>query len=251
MAIGLTNEQSHAHSVSTLEILNRYQSYMDNIKNVTDMGCGMGLDAEWFATLTKKDDNSPRNIKVNAVDLNLDTTRLIKHPNITYYKENFNNSSITSNSQDLLWAHNSLQYSLTPFNTLIHWREILKTDGMMFITVPYNFRVYNNKETLSIDTTYTNGCYYNWTMGNLILNLVLAGFDCRNGHFKIDKEQNWLQAAVYKLPFRPKPSINWYELCDQQLLPLTIENSIRLNGNFNEADIVVEWIDRTQYMLSI
>jgi len=250
MSISLSYEQSHIHSVNTLKILNRYQSYVDNIKNVCDMGCGIGLDAFWFANLMK-DDDTHRNINVNAVDINLDTTRLLSHPNIKYHHADFNNTSIVASTQDLIWAHSSLQYSLSPFVTLMHWWDLLKDDGMLLITVPYNFSIYNNKEILNVNSTYSNGCYFNWTMGNLILILAASGFDCRFGHFKIDKESNYLQAAVYKLTEKPDPYMNWYDMCDQKMLPVTVENSIRQNGNFNDIDIVVEWIDRTQYMLSI
>ena len=148
MSIGLSYEQSHIHAINTLKILNRYQSYMDNIKNITDMGCGIGLDAFWFANLTKED-NTQRNIKVNALDINLDPARLPSHPNIKYYKEDFNRTSIPIETQDLIWAHNSLQYSLSPLHTLMHWWALLKNDGMLFITIPYNFSVMNNKEIVS------------------------------------------------------------------------------------------------------
>jgi SAM-dependent methyltransferase len=243
-------EQSHRHAVETLTALNRYQDFMDNIKIVADMGCGTGLDAEWWGRLTK-DDGTSRNIQVNAIDRKLEWHSLSRNDNINYIEADFSTSGLEPNSHDLVWAHNSLQYSLSPIGTLIHWHSILKPDGMLLVTVPFNFKIYNNKDMLNVNSTYTNGCYFNWTMGNLIMTLVGSGFDCRNGHFKIDKVNNWIQASVYKLPEEPNPYMNWYEMCDRKLLPLSVENSIMKTGNFDDIDIVVEWIDRTQYMLTV
>lgn len=250
MSTIINSKQSHIHAVETLSALNRYQDFMDNIKTVADMGCDIGLDSKWWSELSKEDGTN-RNIQINAIDRKLEWHALFRHNNINYIEADFSNTGLESNSHDLIWAHNSLQYSLSPIVTLIHWHNILKTDGMLLVTIPFNFNIYNNKDILNVNCTYTNGCYFNWTLGNLIMTLVGAGFDCRNGHFKIDKVNNWIQSAVYKLPQDPNPYMNWYDMCDRKLLPLSIENSIMKNGNFEDVDIVVEWIDRTQYMLTI
>lgn len=241
---------NHAHSLETLNLLNLYQDYMDNIQNVSDMGCGYGYDSAWFAQL-HSDSGVDRKIKVNAVDIHLDHIYTSKHDNITYIQQDFGSTGIEHNSQDLIWAHNSLQYSLAPMYTLFHWWQLLKEEGMLLVTIPYNFGVDTHKDRLKVETIYYNSCYYNWTMGNLIMNLVATGFDCRNSHFKIDKENGYLYASVYKLPELPNPSMNWYEMCDRKILPLSIEKAVMGNGNFKETDIVCEWIDRTQYMLSL
>ena len=60
-----------------------------------------------------------------------------------------------------------------------------------------------------------------------------------------------MYACVYKLPELPTPGTNWYHFADKKLLPLSIEKEIMKNGTFKETDIVVEWIDRSQYMLSL
>jgi hypothetical protein len=122
---------------------------------------------------------------------------------------------------------------------------------MMIISVPYNYYIHNNKDILNVGQTYYNSSYFNWSMGNLIITLVATGFDCRQAHFKLDRVSGWLHAAVYKLPTQPNPSLDWYDMCDQKLLPLSIENAIMKNGTFKDADIVVEWLDRSQYILSV
>ena len=231
-----------------LNHLYEYDSFLDSIQTVADMGCGIGVDSYWWATLPKIDE-SPRNIKVNAVDNALDLIRCYQHENINYIAADFSNSGLPLNSQNLIWAHNSLQYSLNPLTTLSHWHDILTVDGMLVISVPYYFYMNTHNDITNVSTTYVNGCFFNWTMGNLIMSLAATGFDCREAHFKIDRTENWLQAAVYKLPKKHPINTNWYDLLPY--LPLTVEQALIKKGTFQESDIQVTWIDRSQYMLNI
>lgn len=235
---------------ATLNILNRYQDFIDNIEVVADMGCGQGDDAWWWANLTKED-GTARNIQVNAVDIKLQRHALLRHNNIQYIEKDFSYSELEPNSQDFLWAYNSLQYSIKPIDTLLHWWEIMKPEAMLLVTVPYNYTVDNHREFLKVNSTYHNGCLFNYTLSNLIMMLAVTGFDCRNSHFRFDRAEKTIQAAVYKLTTIPNPNMDWYEMCEKQLLPLCIEQNIMQKGKFDDIDLVVEWIDRTQYMLSI
>ena len=70
-------------------------------------------------------------------------------------------------------------------------------------------------------------------------------------HFKIDKNNGYIQAEVYKLTEKISVDMNWYDMCDKKMLPLCLEEAIMKNGNFKESDIVCEWIDRTQYILKV
>ena len=73
---------SHAHSLKILNTLREYDTFLESLTVVADMGCGTGLDAEWFATLTTRDENpEPLNYIVYAVDqhinrLEVDTKKL-------------------------------------------------------------------------------------------------------------------------------------------------------------------------------
>jgi len=177
--------------------------------------------------------------------------RVKHHQNIHYLTSDFTLTDLPENSQNLIYAHNSFQYSLSPIHTLMHWHSLLKVDGMLIISIPYNFYIHDNNSIQTSGQTYYNSCYFNYGLGNLIMLLVSMGFDCRHGHFKIDKERGWIHAAVYKLNIAPNPTVDWYTLCDQHLLPLSIENAVIKNGTFKEADIVVQWLDRSQYILSV
>jgi SAM-dependent methyltransferase len=246
----MTPAQSHQHSLETLNTLNKYQDFMDNLKEITDMGCGYGHDALWFADLIDNQ-NLPRNIKVNAVDLSIDPQSVQYHQNISYRTVDFTATGLASNSQDFVNAHNCLQLSLSPFHTLLHWHDIMRVDAMLLISIPYNYYVDNHREIQKLDTVYKYNSYFNWTMGSLMMTLVATGFDCRHGYFKLDTASGWIQAAVYKLPDTPKPNMSWYDMCDQKILPLCIEQQILKNGTFKETDIICEWIDHSQYILAL
>lgn len=237
-------------NLETLNSLNQYPNFISNIKVVADMGCGISNDALWWANLTDERGNL-RDIKINAIDQTISRLQVVKHPNITYKECNFSNTGLKNNSHDFIWAYNSLQYSLSPLHTLSHWWEIMKVDAMLLVTLPYNFNVDNHRDILKVDTEYQHNCYFNWTMGNLIMSLIITGFDCRDSHFKIDRDQKYIQAAVYKLPEQVDINMSWYQMCDKKMLPLCIEEAIMKNGNFKETDIICEWIDRTQYILKV
>ena len=250
MANFLTAEQSHQHSLETLEILNQYQDFMDGIKTVADMGCGTGLDSKWFAELVDINGLN-RNIQVTAIDSVLEKSALARHPNIQYIQTDYTASELEFGSQDFVWAHDSFQLAISPFHTLSHWWQIMKTDAMLAITVPSNFYVLNHRDRQTVDIEYTNGAYFNWSLGNLIISLATCGFDCRAGHFKIDRQRGWIHAAVYRTDSPPNIQTNWYNLLDSDRLPLTIHQSLMRNGTFKESDLVVDWIDRSQYIASL
>ncbi len=78
-------EKSHAHSLETLNILYEYDDFMESINTLVDLGCGQGLDLEWWATRTTRDDNpKPLNIKCTGVDILSSLPVAKKYPNITY-----------------------------------------------------------------------------------------------------------------------------------------------------------------------
>ena len=142
------------HNVETLTTLNQFQDFIDNIEVVADMGCGLGTDAIWWTSLVD-DYGDQRNIKVNAIDREIDKLRNKRHTNINYMESDFSNTGLESNSHDFVWAYNSLQYSLNPIQTLSHWWDIMKVDAMLLITLPYNFSVNDHRDILKVDAEYS------------------------------------------------------------------------------------------------
>ena len=65
-------ESSHEHSLEILNVIYGYDSFLDSLRVIADMGCGGGLDSKWFAELWTRDEPpEPRNYTVYAVDQNI------------------------------------------------------------------------------------------------------------------------------------------------------------------------------------
>ena len=247
----LSTELSHQHSLETLEVLSRYPDFLRRLGTVCDMGCNIGLDSIWWATLTREDGTTPLDITVTAVDVTIDQKNIKRHKNINYVESNFTNINLPAQSQDFVWAHNSLQFSTDPFKTLNEWWRLMSMDAMLLVSIPYQFSVNNHRDISKPDVYHTYNSFFNWSLGNLIMTLAATGFDCREGHFKIDRQAGWIQAAVYKIPKKFNDTPNWYQMCEEKMLPVSIEQAIMKNGCFHETDIVCEWIDRSQYILAV
>jgi len=48
--------QLDRHSLPILETIRQYDTFLESLKNVADMGCGTGEDIAWWATLENYDD---------------------------------------------------------------------------------------------------------------------------------------------------------------------------------------------------
>lgn len=245
--------QSHQHSLEVLNLLAEHHDFMESIKTIADMGAGVGADANWWATRASEDDQGqsrPLNIKVHAVDLD-SANKNATHKNVKWHSADFSRTNLAKNSIDLIWSHDSFQYSQNPIETLHHWYDIMKQDAMLCLVVPFNFDLYFFKNQPRIIAKVEPGRYFNYTPANLILLLASAGFDCRAGHFKYEPNNPWFYAAVYKSNQKPQKYINWYDLLDTKLLPLSFEKPIMSKGYVSDTDLIVEWIDHSIYNLAL
>ena len=144
-----------------------------------------------------------------------------------------------------------LQQASDPIVSLSHWHSLLRKDGMLAITMPYNHRIHTFRNDTRIDSIMQPGCYYNHGPASLVLMLASAGFDCRYSHFNFYHGMEWMQAIVYKGDAQPQRAMSWYDLLDKKILPLSAEKAIESTGILRDTDLVVEWIDRNVRNLSI
>ena len=238
-------ELSHAHSQSVLETLYEYDDFMQSVGTLIDMGCGAGLDLEWWATRTTRDESkTPLNIRCFGVDL-LESLPVAHHyKNIQYCHQNFEDPiGIRKTKFDVVWCHDAFQYAINPFVTLANWWNIINNDGMLAIIVPqttnmeFNFQAFDQPDH----------CYYNWTMVSLIHVLSVSGFDCAGGFFKKSPVDNWLHAVVYKSQHKPMDprTTRWYDLVEKNLLPASAAESIQRYGYVKQRDLVLPWLDKS------
>jgi SAM-dependent methyltransferase len=238
-------EQSHAHSLNTLEALYEYDDFMESVGVMGDVGCGRGLDLEWWATRTSRDEQRrPLNIKCIGIDQAPELSIVHKYPNIQYQSQDFETDILKQKRTfDLLWCHDSFQYVINPFQTLSHWWQAMSPDGMLIIIVPQSTNIEYRKQAFD----QRDYCYHNWTMVSLIHTLAVSGFDCADGFFQKRPHDPWLHAVVYRsrqAPMDPRTT-SWYQLCDLGLIPQSAQNSVQRHGYLRQRDLLLPWLDRS------
>lgn len=238
-------EDSHSHSLQTLDLLYGYDDFMESIATMVDIGCGPGLDLEWWATRTTRDDDPmPLNIRCTGVDLLDRCPAANRQPNINYQRCDFETKIPTYKDRkfDLLWCHDAFQYAVDPLGTLARWRDIASDDAMLVIIVPQT----TNIQFKDLDFIQPNGCYYHHTLPSLIHMLAINGWDCKDGFFLKRPEDPWLHAVVYKSsqgPLDPRTT-TWYELAERNLLPESACAGISRYGYLRQQDLFLPWLDR-------
>lgn len=240
------NEQhSHAHSLETLNTLYEYDDFMQSIGTLADMGCGTGLDIEWWATRTTRDEaRTPLNIRCTGFDIQNRLALAQKYRNIQYQNQDFEEPLIVGTRKfDVIWCHDSFQYVIDPFRTLTQWREAMSQDGMLIIIVPQTTNLEHRVQAFD----QRDGCYWHWTMTNLIHVLAVTGWDCAAGFFKKSVSDPWLHAVVYKglhEPLDPRTA-RWYDLAEQGRLPESAVRSIEKHGYLRQRDLMLPWLDKS------
>ena len=250
MALFKNAYASHEHSLEILNLLYGYDSFLDSLKVVADMGCGAGFDSNWWATLETRDDPpEPRNYIVYAVDND------IKQIDPDFAKANKNFVPISQDmetinlprSADLIWCHDSFQYVRNPLDTLATWRRSLNENGMLVLSIPQT--TYLQLDRLTVENH--NGQYYSYNMLNLMYMLAVSGFDCRDAYFYRKPETPWLYAAVYASSHQPMTTnATWYDLMDRGLVNDSVMNSVNNYGYARLEDIVVHWLDKNIYQIT-
>jgi len=231
---------------STLDLLASYDTFMESINRLIDMGCGTGADLEWWATRVLEDDDGnqiPLNIKCTGVDLNKELPIAQNYKNIVYERRDFELITPDSDKKryDVIWSNNAFQYALTPIETLRKWRNMLTEGGMLALIVPSTTEITYNR----IDFIQHDYVYYNYTTVSLLHMLALTGFEC--AFMEKLPGDPWIKAVVYKTdiePFDPRTT-QWYQLAETNLLPESAIQSINRFGYLRQQDLVLEWLDHS------
>jgi SAM-dependent methyltransferase len=251
MGLFKNSYDSHAHSLEVLELIYGYDSFLDSLTSVADLGCGAGLDAEWWATLETRDDPpEPRNYIVYAVDKDikqLDTVILAENKNIIPIEGDFEKFGMLPRRVDLIWSHDSLQYSANPIDCIANWKRSLNVNGMLMLTVPQDTYQYNNRMVM---TSYS-AQPYSFNILNLMYMLAVNGFDCNDAYFYRKENSPWLYAAVYATDQEPlPPTTSWYELSERALINDSLAASVNRFGYARLEDLVVTWLDKNFYKIT-
>jgi SAM-dependent methyltransferase len=233
-----------------LNTLYQYDDFMESIKSIVDLGCGSGLDLEWWATASTRDDSPvPLNISCLGIDV-IDTPAVArKYSNATYQQVDFETEFQPQKTNfDILWCNDAFQYCLNPMSTLGRWRKIAATGAMIVLIVPQTTNFKQKQQQFF----QPSGCYYHHTMISLIHMLATTGWDCRNGFFLPFRDESWNCAVAYKSehePLDPKTT-TWYQLDELGLLPESVSKSVKAHGYPVQHELLLPWLDKSlNYLL--
>ena len=232
---------------STLELLGSYDSFMESVDSVADMGCGnTGEDLIWWATRALEDDDGnfiPLNINCVGVDVVDKVSEIKSYKNITYRKKNFEELELykTDKPFDVIWSNNSFQYALDPLSTLKTWRNIMSDGGMLALVVPSTTEFEYNR----VNIAQPEYVYHHYTTVNLMHMLAINGFDC--AFMQKLPGDPWIKVIAYKSDIEPMDprTTRWYHLAETGLLPQSAVESINRFGYLRHQDLVLEWLDRS------
>jgi SAM-dependent methyltransferase len=240
------HEESHQHSLQTLNTLFEYDDFMESIGTLIDLGCGTGLDLEWWATRTTRDEAPiPLNIRCTGVDQGPAPAVVRKYSNIAYNILDFESTEKMSKKSkfDVLWCHDAFQYCINPLATLAKWNHIAEDGGMLIMAVPQT----TNMDIRQLSFVQPSGCYYHHTVVSLMHMMAVNGWDCKSGFFLKKPNDDFVHVIAYKsdhAPMDPKTT-TWYELAEKNLLPETAAESVQRHGHVRQQDLVLAWIDKS------
>jgi SAM-dependent methyltransferase len=240
------HDESHQHSLQTLNTLFEYDDFMESIGTLVDLGCGPGLDLEWWATRTTRDDIPiPLNIRCTGIDQGPAPAVVRKYSNIVYNGLDFESTEKLSKKSkfDVLWCHDAFQYCVNPLATLAKWNHIAEDGGMLIMAVPQT----TNIDIRQLSFVQPSGCYYHHSVVSLMHMLAVNGWDCQSGFFLKKPNDDFIHVIAYKSDHAPMdPKITtWYELAERNLLPETAAASVQRHGHVRQQDLVLAWIDKS------
>ena len=238
-------KESHEHSLKTLNSFYEHDDFMESIGTLVDLGCGNGLDLEWWATRTTRDNSpQPLNIQCTGVDQLEAVPVAHKYENIVYQRTDFEIEvrPPADKKFDILWCHDAFQYCMNPVATLSKWWSIASDGGMLAIVVPQT----TNIDRRQFAFTQQDGCYYHYSLVSLIHMLAVSGWDCKEGFFLKEPGDAFLHAVVYKSEHNPMDprTTRWYDLVDKKLLPESADKSVMKYGHLDQRDLVLPWLNK-------
>lgn len=236
--------ESHTHSKEILDLLYDHDDFMDSIQSVLDAGCGEGHDIKWWANSETRDDIPDKhNYRCIALDKDINRFDVTENvPKNLHTQEGDFETCVISRPVDLVWCHNSLQYTENPAAALRNFNKFISPGGVLVLSVPQTVNIEFNRWS----SKCLPGQPFSFTISNLIYMLACAGFDCKDGMFMKEADSPWLNVMVYKSEHKPVKTTDttWYELMDKKLLPATADKAVMRFGYLPQSELITRWINQ-------
>lgn len=234
-----SDEESHQHSLETLQLIEKYEDFMQSVKVVYDMGCGSGFDTNWWATRINPRTERPYGIQCYGMDID---KRLKIHlrDNLKFVLGDFEQYD-PGIKADLIWSHDSFRFSTNPLGTLNIWNKQLNPGGALFLITPQTYITDKQGSHQARSISYS---YFYFNITNLMYMLAVSGFDCRTGHFFKKPNDPWIHCMVYKTdnPELDPKNTNLADLINLNVLPDSAVVGIKTSGEIRQEDIFTHWI---------
>ncbi len=139
----------------------------EGIQHVVDLGAGLGRHAGYMLE---------RGLRVCAVDHvftpELQSIAAGFAERCRLLAGDVTRLPLASNSVEAIWSSHCLEHTLDPISVLVEWRRVLRPDGVLCVIVPpFKTQVVGRH------------VFTGWTPGQLMLTLLRAGFDIRDGAY--------------------------------------------------------------------
>lgn len=239
-----TTQQSHEHSLQTLELLDGFDDFKASIKHLADFGCGQGLDLEYFANMQEYDEDGlpSRYLDINCVgfDLTCEKIKPQRH-NIKYKNWDLNNhkDAMWSVPFDVVWCHDVMQYLHSPVNFLRFVNKNMNTGGMLYLGVPSTVSVLHNRFQ-----NYTPSGHLNtFTVSQIIYLLALSGFDVKDFYLNKHKHTDYIDVVIYKERDPLPIDTSWYAMVDMGILNEQQQELVLKNNILSDQGLTALWLN--------
>jgi len=200
---------------------------LDKINFVLDIGMGRGEFSLWFAKKGKTVTGT--GINLNSYDLDYD---LLRSNNINVVECNVEKMPFKDNSFDAVLLSHILEHCFNLGVVLKEVHRVLKKDGYLFVFLPE----YASTVTAAHAVT-------GWNVGQLLVTLLLNGYNVKNGRFLHRNHQicAFVQKTDIVLPLLRGDSGDNHILYKAGLFPSQLEFT-DLNFEFFEGNITsINW----------
>ncbi|MCP4038898.1 MAG: class I SAM-dependent methyltransferase, partial [bacterium] len=154
--------QFHRTSLPYLEAL------PGDFETLSEVGCGCGYDARWFAGAGKR---------VTAITSHPTPAQLAFASRHGFEMRHMDMHALDfeDESVDAILCKHCLEHAFSPLGALFEMRRVLKPGGYLFLVVP------PHAEDVIESGHFTQG----WSIGQVTYCLAVTGFDARDGAYRL------------------------------------------------------------------
>ena len=145
-------ELSPLHSTISEDVISQVNEQFPpkDYPKILDVGCGSGVALKKF---TDRGYN-PVGITINSAEL-----EICKNQGFDVFLMDQSFLDFEDGTFNIIWARHVIEHSLMPYYTLIEFKRVLKSDGMLYIEVPAPDTIFNHQNNPFHFSTLTRSAW--------------------------------------------------------------------------------------------